>query len=258
MKLSILAISILLFVSCVSTPVAVTEVVPEVSVSATVAAPVVVEYTHTYTYNIVAFTGDTSTFQYPVEIVNFFIDNFKSIYNVSNVTLLTGANATFDKLKAVVEPYRNVANVVNIILYSGHGNMYGFNAYADIQYRNFIQYFDTFVTPTIILVDSCHSGNLSRFLKPNTNLTVITGSAPDTTTSSGGDGGVQLNMLASIIYALQTGIELDTDKDGDISILEVVSEAVTITEHNISTYGKGWARFGVFLWGEDDRVVATY
>jgi len=217
-----------------------------------------VEYTQTFTYNLIAFTGDTSTFQYPVEIVNFFIDNFKSIYNVSNVTLLTGANATFDKLKAVVEPYRNVANVVNIILYSGHGNMYGFNAYADIQYRNFIQYFDTFITPTIILVDSCHSGNLSRFLKPNTNLTVITGSAPDTTTSSGSGGGVQLNMLASIIYALKEGTSIDSNSDRQILIDELVSAASANAAENIETYGKGWARFGVYLWGDDTRVVATY
>jgi len=217
-----------------------------------------VEYTQTFTYNLIAFTGDKPDFHYPVEVVNFFINNFKSTFRVSNITILSGSTATFDNLKIVVEPYRNVTNAVNIILYSGHANMYGFNAYTDIQYRAFVQYFDTFITPTIILVDSCHSGNLSRFLKSNTNLTLITGSAPDTTTSSGTSGGVQLNMLASIIYALKEGTSIDSNSDRQILIDELVSAASANAAENIEAYGKGWARFGVYLWGDDTRVVATY
>lgn len=253
MKLSIIVISILLFVSCVSTPVAVTEVIPEINTPASK-----VEYTHTHTYNIIAFTGDTSSFQYPIEIVNFFIEEFKSNYNVSGVTFLKGSDVTFNNVKMAIEPYKNVDNIVNIIIYSGHGDSRFLNAYENIVQKDFAQYLDTIITPTIVLINSCYSGNIGGFLKPNSNITLITGSAPNASTSSGGNNGIHLNMLASIIYAIRLGIALDTDKDGDISILELVSEALEITKENIEKHGKGWANFGVFLWGKNDRVVATY
>jgi len=217
-----------------------------------------VEYTQTFTYNLIAFTGDKPDFQYPVEIVNFFIDNFKSTFRVNNITILSGSTATFDNLKAAVDPYKNVDDAVNIILYSGHGSKFEFATYSPIQYKSFFEYLNMTTTPTIIFAANCNSGNLSKYLKPGTPITLITASMPDVSTSSGSNNGVHLNMLASIIYALQGGTSIDSDGDRQILIGEVVSAASGIAAENIERHGKGWARFGVYLWGDDTRVVATY
>ena len=243
----------ILFMSCVSAPQGST--IADSPSSSSIQG---VEYNQTFTYNLIAFTGDKPDFQYPVEVVNFFISNFKSTFRVSNITILSRSNATFDNLKAAVDPYKNVDGVVNIILYSGHGSTVEFESYLPIQYKSFFEYLNTTTTPTIVLAANCNSGNLSKYLKPGTPITLITASMPDVTTSSGSNNGVYLDMLASIIYALQEGTSIDSDGDHQIQIDELVSAASANAAENIETYGKGWARFGVYLWGDDTRVVATY
>lgn len=216
-----------------------------------------------YDFNLIVFTGEESGFTYPLDSTKFFSDNIAASLNIVNKTMLNEARATLSNVVDALVPFSNDVNIINIIVYAGHASTnYIAAAGESISYQRFIEQIEkTVANPTLVILGSCFSGNASKFLSPETKIALYTSSQIGMSSSSGGNNGVELSVLGSIVYAFSNFDQVDNDKDHSITASELAKRAMVIANENSEKHGwyegNKWANFGVYFWG-NDLILGAY
>lgn len=242
-------LAVILIYSCTSTP--------QPALSKETEIPAKESKIEGYSFNLVIMTGETSDFSYPLEITKFFADEVMKYINIVNTTIISGSKATLSNVIASIEPYKNNPSIISIIVYDGHaGSSEMATAGETILYQRFIDEIEkTISSPTLVILGSCYSGNASKYLNTDTKIALLTSSPVGLSSSSGSSNGVELSVLGSIIYALSSLEDVDSNNDGKITTSELAARAMTISNVNSENYGwyegKKWANFGVYFWGAD-------